>query len=74
MRPAMNHLAGRHVGLDGIEEANELLMAMALHVATGEILPSNTSSTATAWWCRGACNSWVMMPARPRFVDKLGWV
>ena len=32
----VNYLAGRHLGLDGIEEANELLMAVALHAAAGD--------------------------------------
>ena len=29
-------LAGRHLGLDGVEEADELLMAVALHVAADD--------------------------------------
>jgi hypothetical protein len=29
----VNHLAGGDLALDGVEEADELLMAMALHVA-----------------------------------------
>ncbi len=32
----VNHLAGWHLGFDGIEEANELLMAVALHAAAGD--------------------------------------
>jgi len=30
----VDDLAGRHLGVDGVEEADELLMAVALHVAT----------------------------------------
>src|SRR5262245_20207262 len=29
-------LAGRHFGVDGVEEANELLVAVALHVAADD--------------------------------------
>jgi hypothetical protein len=29
----MDHLAGRHARLDSVEEADELLMAVALHAA-----------------------------------------
>ena len=32
----MDQLAGRHLRLDGVEEADELLMAMALHVAADD--------------------------------------
>ena len=32
----MDHLAGRHLGLDRVQEAHELLMAVALHVAPTE--------------------------------------
>ena len=33
----VDDLAGRHLGLDGIEEADELLMAMALHAAADDL-------------------------------------
>ena len=33
----MDQLAGRHLCLDGVEEADELLMAMALHVAADDV-------------------------------------
>ena len=29
----VDHLAGRHLGIDRVQEAHELLMAVALHVA-----------------------------------------
>ncbi len=32
----VDHFAGRHLGLDRVEEADELLMAMALHVAADD--------------------------------------
>ena len=32
----MDHLAGRHLGLDRVQEAHELLMAVALHVAADD--------------------------------------
>src|SRR5215218_7963485 len=33
VQDGMDHLAGRHARLDRVEEADELLMAMALHAA-----------------------------------------
>ena len=33
----MDQLAGRYLGLDGVEESDELLMAMALHVAADDV-------------------------------------
>jgi hypothetical protein len=33
----VDHLAGRHIGVDGIEEADELLMAVALHAAADDL-------------------------------------
>jgi hypothetical protein len=32
----VNHLSSRNLDLDGIQETNELLMTMALHVATDD--------------------------------------
>src|SRR5512140_189420 len=32
----VDHLAGRHLGLDRVQEADELLMAVALHVAADD--------------------------------------
>src|SRR4051794_22155164 len=32
----VDHLAGRHLGLDRVQEAHELLMAVALHVAADD--------------------------------------
>src|SRR3954449_7859296 len=32
----VDHLAGRHLGLDRAQEAHELLMAVALHVAADD--------------------------------------
>lgn len=33
----VDHLAGRDLGLDGVEEADKLLMAMALHAAADDL-------------------------------------
>ena len=41
----VDHLAGRHIGLDRVQEAHELLMAVALHVAADDV-PSRTLSAA----------------------------
>ena len=32
----VDHLAGRHLGLDRVQEAHELLMVVALHVAADD--------------------------------------
>jgi len=32
----VDHFAGRNLGLDGVQEADEFLMAMALHVAADD--------------------------------------
>jgi hypothetical protein len=32
----VNKLSGRHLGLDGIQEADELLVPMALHTSTDD--------------------------------------
>jgi hypothetical protein len=45
--PHMDELAGRDVGLDGVEEADELLMTVALH-APPDHLASSTLSAANS--------------------------
>lgn len=37
----VDNLAGRDFGLDGVEEADELLMAMTLHVAADHLAVEN---------------------------------
>src|ERR1700746_529342 len=59
-------------GIDDVEEADELLMAMALH--TLMTLPSNTSSAANSVVMPCRFQSWVMGPARPFFIGSPGWV
>src|ERR1700729_1871646 len=43
--------ARRDTGLDGVEEADELLMPVALHAA-----PDHAAVQHTGLWCRGACS------------------
>src|SRR5512133_2079936 len=52
----MNDLACRHLRLDGIEEADELLMPMALHAAADDGTFRGHSMRRTAWSCRCACS------------------
>ena len=40
----VDHLAGRHLGLDRVQEAHELLMAVALHVAADDGLVEDVSA------------------------------
>ena len=44
---AWNYFRGWHLGLDGIEEADELLVPVALHVAANDV-PSRTLSAANS--------------------------
>ena len=56
----MDQLAGRYLGLDGVEEADELLMAMALHVAADDVAFEDIEGGEQRRGCRGACSrgSW----------------
>ena len=61
----MDHLAGRDGPLDGVDEADELLMAMAGHAAADDLAfedaeGGDPSADSGASWCRCACShgSW----------------
>ena len=47
----VDHLAGRHVGLDRVQEAHELLVAVALHVAAddGPVEASAANRVVVPW-------------------------
>ena len=51
----MDRLAGGNFALDGVEEADELRMPVALHVLADHV-PSSTFSAATRLSCRFACS------------------
>src|ERR1700704_6449800 len=56
----VDHLAGRHLGLDRVQEAHELLMAVALHVAADDGPVEDVERSEQGSWCHGACSraSW----------------
>ena len=56
----MDQLAGRDRALDGIEEADELLLPVSLPAAAEDDAIERVESGKTGWWCRAACNraSW----------------
>ena len=59
----VNHLASRNLALDGIQETNELLMTMALHVATDDSAVEDVQRLAARWRpakhaSAGHCGPW----------------
>ena len=50
----MDALAGRDIGLDGVEEADELLVAVALHAAPDDL--ALEQGRRTGWSCHAACS------------------
>ena len=56
----MDALAGRDIGLDGVEEADELLVAVALHAAPDDLALEHVEGGRTGWSCHAACSrgSW----------------
>lgn len=51
----VDDLAGWNLRLDGVEEADELLVAMALHVFAGHSAVENIEGRKQ-WWSRAVCN------------------
>ncbi len=69
----VDQLAGRNRRFDGVEEADELLMAVTLHVAADDgsvedIERSEQGGGAMALVVVG------QVPARPFFIGRPGWV
>jgi hypothetical protein len=52
----VDDLASRDLAFDRIEEADELLMSVALHAAADDLGPRARRGWRTAWSCRGACS------------------
>ena len=52
----VNDFSDRHAALDGVEEADELLMAVALHVSADHGAVEDVEGGDTALSCRDACN------------------
>ena len=70
----VDDLAGRHLGLDGVEEADELLVPVALHVAADDGAVEHVEGGEQRRWCRGACSRGSWCRARPFFIGRPGWV
>src|SRR4051812_30668151 len=69
----VDHLAGRHLGLDRVQEAHELLMAVALHVAADDGPVEDVERSEQG---RGAMTLVVVRHGaeRPFFSGRPGWV
>ena len=52
----MDQFAGRDRALDGIEEADELLLPVSLPAAAEDDAIERVESGKTGWWCRAACS------------------
>ena len=64
-------LAGRDGGFDGVEEADELLMAVALHAAADDRAVQDVERGEQGGRAMALV---VMVPARPFFMGSPGWV
>jgi hypothetical protein len=69
----VNELAGRHGGLDAVEETDEFLVAMTRH-ALAITVPSRTLSAANSVVVPCRMESWVIVPARPFLIGRPGYV
>ena len=67
----VDFLSRRHLRLDGIEESDELLMAMMLHIASDDGAVEDVEGREQ---CRRAMTlvAWVIVPARPFFIGRPG--
>ena len=74
----MDGIAGRDLAFDGIQEADEFLVPVVLHVAADHRVVEDIE-------CRGAvplvvvgrlraCGDPTTVPRRPGFIGRLGWV
>ncbi|MDF2809947.1 MAG: hypothetical protein K0S56_978 [Microvirga sp.] len=70
---SVNRLASRDLALDGVEEADELLMPVPLHAAADDITLQDVESGEQGGRAV-ALVSWVMVPARRFFMGRPGWV
>ena len=76
----VDDLAGRNLGLDGVEEADELLMPVTLHAAADDSAFQHVRARRTGWWCRCAyshassCRSGPFLIGRPGWVRSSAWI
>src|SRR4051812_25246730 len=64
---------GRHLRVNGVQEADELLMTMALHTSANDLAFEDIESSEQRR-CAMALVAWVIVPARPFFIGRPGWV
>ena len=67
----VHHLPDRHLTLDVVEEADELLMAVALHAAADDRAVQDVERGEQGGRAMALV---VMVPARPFFMGSPGWV
>jgi hypothetical protein len=70
----VDDLAGRHLALDGVKQANELLVPVPLHAAADHLAVKHVKAPRTGWWCRCACNRASWCRPGPFFNGRPGWV
>ena len=69
----VDDLSGRHLRLDGVEEADELLVTVALHASADDLAFEHVESGEQ----RGGAVALVVVghrPGRPFFIGRPGWV
>ena len=70
----MDALAGRDIGLDGVEEADELLVAVALHAAPDDLALEHVEGGEQGGRAMPLVVVGHMVPGRPFFIGRPGWV
>ena len=68
----VNDLSVRNLGFDGVEEADELLMPVTLHAASDHRAVQHIKRGEQRG--RAMPLIWVMVPQRPFFMGRPGWV
>ena len=68
----VDSLSGWNLALDGILEADEFLMAMALHVVADDRSVEDVHGREQSGRPDAACSPWVIVPARPLFIGRPG--
>src|SRR5437879_13847615 len=69
----VNDFPGGNLGFDGVEEADKLLSRWRCMLRP-MMVPSSTLSAANRVVVPCRLQSWVIVPARPFFMGKPGWV
>src|SRR3954454_4858329 len=69
----VHELSGGHLGLDDIQKADELPVTMALHTSTNDLAFEHVESGKQRH-CAVALVVMAIVPARPFFIGRPGWV